>query len=72
MLCDTSVEMHAHRFSMKHATIKTGEYEIPLIGVPLTATEMECECCHDILHITGVHLNREGNQFLCEKCLKDF
>lgn len=57
---------------MKHATIKIGEYEIPLIGIPLSATEMECELCHDIFHITGVQLNEEGNQFLCKKCREDF
>jgi len=53
---------------MKHATVKIDDLVIPLIGIPPTATEMECELCHDIFHITDVKLNEEGNQFLCKKC----
>ncbi len=55
---------------MNHATVKIGEYEIPLIGVPIAATEMECELCHKIVHISQVRLNHEGTQFLCDKCSK--
>jgi len=55
-----------------HATVKIGEYIIPLIGLPLSATEMECELCHDIYHISDVHLTKDGKQFLCKKCQKDF
>lgn len=51
----------------EHATVKIGEYIIPLIGIPLSATEMECDLCHDIFHITEVELNEAGTQFLCSK-----
>jgi predicted SprT family Zn-dependent metalloprotease len=53
---------------MNHATVKIGDYTIPLVGVPVSATEMECELCHNVVHITKVHLNEEGNQFLCLRC----
>jgi hypothetical protein len=53
---------------VKHATVKVGDYTIPLIGLPVSATEMECECCHDIVHISQIEINQEGNQFLCLKC----
>lgn len=56
---------------MKHATVKLGKYEIPLIGIPLSATEMECDLCHNIVHITEVHLMINGKQFLCRKCQED-
>ena len=56
---------------MKHATVKIGDYEIPLIGLPLSATEMECDLCHDIFHISDVHLTFEGKQFLCQKCSRN-
>jgi hypothetical protein len=56
---------------MNHATVKIGDYTIPLIGIPLSATEMECDLCHDIFHINDVHLMFEGKQFLCQKCRSD-
>jgi hypothetical protein len=51
-----------------HATVKIGEYTIPLIGIPESATQMECEKCKQIFHITDVALN--GSEFVCEKCNK--
>lgn len=51
-----------------HATVTIGEYKVPLIGIPPNATEMECECCHDIMPIIYVELNEAGTQFLCKKC----
>ena len=53
-----------------HATVKLGEYTIPLIGIDRSATEMECELCHDIFHISQVQLSESGKQFLCPKCSK--
>lgn len=55
---------------MEHATVKIGEHIIPLIGIPPSATDLECEFCYNIFHITDVHLNREGTHFLCKECRK--
>ena len=52
--------------NVKHATIKLGDYTIPLIGVDRTATLEECDLCHDIFSIQAVWLT--GTQILCEKC----
>lgn len=51
---------------MKHATIKLGDYDIPLIGVSGGATLEECDCCHDIFSIQVIELC--WTQFLCPKC----
>ncbi len=55
---------------MDHAKVKIGEFEIPLIGIPPSATEYECDLCHDIYPVDMLKLNVEGNQFLCKKCSK--
>lgn len=55
---------------MKHAEVTVGEYQIPLIGIPVEATEYECDLCHDIFPVLNIHLNEEGNQFLCDTCRK--
>lgn len=51
-----------------HGKVKIGEYEIPLIGVPATATEYECDSCHEIVPVEKLELNEQGNQYLCPKC----
>lgn len=53
----------------EHATVKRGEYTVPLIGIPATATEGECECCHELVHLSKLHMSESG-QMLCEKCKK--
>ena len=53
---------------MNHAVVRVGEYQIPLIGIPPSATEYECDLCHDVFPIEEIELNKEGNQFLCKKC----
>lgn len=49
--------------AVKHATNQDG---IPLIGIPASSTEEECDCCHNILHLFYVKLI--WKQFLCPKC----
>lgn len=51
---------------MKHATVKIGDYTIPLIGVDKSSTEDKCDLCGDIFHISSLIFT--GQQFLCERC----
>lgn len=51
---------------MNHATVKLGDYTCPLIGIPVSATEDECDLCWDIFHISDLTIT--GTQFLCKKC----
>lgn len=53
---------------MKHAEVTIGEYTIPLIGIPSSATLDECDCCHDFFSIQQLEINESGNQVLCIKC----
>jgi hypothetical protein len=57
---------------MEHATVRLAEFKnpIPLIGVPPSATEMECERCHRSFHLSEVQLNEAGTKFLCKNCSK--
>jgi formylmethanofuran dehydrogenase subunit E len=50
----------------KHATVRVGGFEIPLIGLPKSSTLEECDLCHDEFHLTEIEYN--GKQFLCERC----
>lgn len=51
---------------MKHAKIKIGEYEIPLIGIAPVEVLEECDLCHDLFSIQIIELTNK--QFLCPKC----
>jgi len=53
-----------------HATVRLGSYTIPLIGIDPAATREQCDRCHDRFHFQSVQLNPAGNQWLCEKCMK--
>lgn len=53
---------------MKHAHVKLGEYEIPLIGIKKSATEEICDTCKKTVHIDTITITEDG-KFLCEKCL---
>lgn len=53
---------------MNYATVKRDGYEVPLIGIPVSAVKEECEGCRkefdmDLLEFTGA-------QMLCENCRK--
>ncbi len=54
----------------KHATVRLGEYTVPLIGIPPSATQAECERCHAIFHLADVKLHTESGEFLCDKCME--
>jgi hypothetical protein len=53
---------------VKHATVKIGEYTIPLLGIPQDASEQICDQCKLPKHITEVAF--DGKQFICGDCLK--
>jgi hypothetical protein len=53
----------------RHATVRVGDYEIPLIGVPRSATDGMCEGCYKTFHITELGLT-EDNRTLCAQCAK--
>ena len=55
---------------MKHATVRIGEYVIPLIGVPTDATQQECANCKKSFHLSDVMLDVNGTPF-CKKCLAE-
>lgn len=50
----------------KHATVRIGEYVIPLIGIHEDATQSECESCGRMTHISDLKL--VGDRFVCERC----
>lgn len=50
----------------KHATVKIGDYTIPLIGVPESASLEECDLCHDTFPLRVMVLSEAG-QLLCPK-----
>jgi len=52
----------------KHATVKVGEYTVPLIGVPEDATQQECETCGQSFHISEIELAANGKA-CCKRCL---
>ena len=54
---------------MTHTTVRLGDYTIPLIGVKQTATEEECDLCHDIFHLSQIELAE--TQFLCGRCRRE-
>jgi putative endonuclease len=51
-----------------HATTKIGEYTIPLIGVPQSATDETCTRCEKSFHLTEIMLDGNGKPY-CHACL---
>ena len=51
-----------------HAYARTTDGDLPLIGIPKEACEMECDLCGDVVYWLDTRLNESGNQFLCLKC----
>lgn len=54
---------------MKHATVNLGEYVVPLIGVPASATREKCDGCRKQRHLSAVFIQPDGRTFLCTGCL---
>lgn len=52
----------------KHAVVSRHGYRVPLIGIPATATEFECELCHQIFADPTALALGESGQYLCAKC----
>lgn len=52
---------------MKHATVRLSEYEVPLIGVPASATQEKCADCGKLFHLSEIELDLNGRH-LCPVC----
>jgi ribosomal protein L37E len=53
---------------MKHATVRLAGYEIPLIGVPPSATEETCADCGRKQHLSEMQLDMAFRP-ICPGCL---
>ncbi len=53
---------------VEHATVRVGDYVVPLIGVPKTATQEKCTRCGSKLHLADTVLDAKG-QPCCQTCL---
>jgi hypothetical protein len=51
----------------KHAIVEREGFKVPLIGVPASSVEEECDCCHDIFQLRQLEIQQNG-QLLCAKC----
>lgn len=49
------------------ATVKIGEYEIPLIGIPDSATQQKCSICGKSFHISEIKIEMNGEP-KCSQC----
>ena len=49
------------------ATVPCGEYTVPLLGVPKSATQEKCSQCGAPLHLTDTVLNAKGEP-CCKTC----
>lgn len=52
----------------KHATVKTGGYEVPLIGIPKEATTDVCDACGHWFNFSDLKFT--DGQLECPKCRK--
>ncbi len=52
---------------MKHATVRIGEYTVPLIGVPKDATRDECSGCKRMFYIGDLIVDGDF-KLLCKTC----
>ncbi len=52
---------------MKHATVRIGEYTVPLIGVPKNASRDECSKCKRMFYI-GDLIADANFKLLCKTC----
>lgn len=54
----------------QHATVPLGEYTVPLIGIPESATQEKCSRCGSICHLKDIVLDGKGHP-CCQTCLND-
>ena len=52
---------------MNHALVTLGDYTVPLIGLPPSATLEECDLCHNTFPLQKVEIQARG-QILCPRC----
>jgi hypothetical protein len=55
---------------MKHASVRIDNWNIPLIGIPPSATIQACTKCGMDRHLQDVVLDHDGNP-VCRNCLTD-
>jgi DNA-directed RNA polymerase subunit RPC12/RpoP len=53
-----------------HAAVRSGDYVIPLIGIPASATAYRCDKCRKHFDVEELEMDRKGNRFLCAECRK--
>lgn len=53
----------------KHATIKLGEYTVPLIGIPEKATLQKCVVCRFTFHLSDIILDERCRPH-CRACME--
>lgn len=51
-----------------HAIVEKDGFKVPLIGIPPSAMEQECECCGHIFPLNQIEMSESG-KMLCAKCL---
>lgn len=51
---------------MTHATVRLGDYQVPLIGIEKSATEEKCDGCRRTFHLSEIKLDQ--GRFLCWSC----
>lgn len=54
---------------MNHATVRIGEYTVPLIGIPKSATRQKCHHCKKSFHIADMEVDEQFRP-TCKKCIK--
>jgi hypothetical protein len=59
---------HHHQKTNKHATVKIGDYTIPLIGIPTEATDETCQRCGHTMHLSEAQIDQDG-KVVCKDCI---
>jgi hypothetical protein len=60
--------MSKRKKKIEHATVRVGEYVVPLIGVPKEATQEKCAHCGSQSHLPDMALDAKW-QPCCQTCL---
>jgi hypothetical protein len=54
---------------MKYADVKIGEYTIPLIGIPASASQEKCDQCRKPMPLREAIITQDGKRVVCAGCL---